>query len=89
MGDDDTQKDAKTTRAAARTAPAAPADPPATEPVEEERRYNVDELVAASRVLLGCSPHAAVGALSQSDRKTHTQDQAQALVKQFMKLEVS
>lgn len=61
----------------------------AAAPEDEERRYSNDELIASARVLLGVSPIAAEGALASSSRKTHTQEQAQALVKQFMRREVS
>ena len=58
---------------------------------QTERRYTVDELATAARVLIGsdASPHAVRGALATIDRKTHTVEQAQAAVKQFKKREVS
>lgn len=49
----------------------------------EERRYDAGEILDRARSLTGENRHIVAGALSTSDRKTHTESQIKKLVKDY------
>jgi hypothetical protein len=51
-------------------------------------RLPEDHWVENARSLLKASPYAVAGALSTSQRKTHSEDEAKQLVKEFLAREV-
>lgn len=84
---DDPQKAKANTSVAKADARGTQSNPDA-DVTPEEVRYSEEELRENAGPLLGVSPHAVAGALYDSGRKTHTLEEAQTLVNDFLKREV-
>jgi phage protein D len=54
---------------------------------ESEPKYTVEELIEAARGWLDCSPVAAAGALSGTQKKSFTIDEAKQMVSDFLEYE--
>ena len=76
---DDTPKASKTAAAAAA---------PESEAPVEAARYPNDALIEGARALLSTDSTAVAGALSRSNRKTHTLKEAETLVREYLRSSV-